>query len=111
MAQPARPSARPKLRNADPLVETVTPEPSPPQMDYPAHVATYNSFLSLIKWFSIHMCLIVPALYFFIIAGMPGVGFALLGSAIALLIWGLLRTPKVNRDVSVAADLSSSRAP
>lgn len=111
MAQPARPPVRPRLKNADPLVESVTPEPSAPQMDYPAHVATYNRFLSLVKWFCIHMCLIVPALYFFIIQGSAGIGFALLASAVALLIWGLLKTPKVNRDVAVAADISSSRAP
>lgn len=110
MAQPDSKPVRPRLKNADPLVESVTPEPSPPQMDYPAHVATYNRFLSLVKWFCIHMCLIVPALYFFIVQGNAGIGFFLIAIAIGLLLWGLLKNTRLNRDVAVAADTSSSRA-
>lgn len=100
----AKPVSRTQVTNADPLVESTTPPSvaSPPQMDYPAHVATYNRFLNMVKWFMIHMCFLIPALYFFIIQGSAGVGFTLLAIGIAVLIWGLLHNPKVDRDVDVA---------
>lgn len=70
-AEPAKPvvaGERTRLKNANPLIES-TPGEAVTQMDYPAHVKTYNQFLGLVKWFCIHMCFLVPALYFFIVQG------------------------------------------
>ncbi len=88
----------------DPLIKT--PEPVETGMDFPAHVKTYNQFMNLTKWFCIHMCALVPALYFFIIAGNATLGTVLLLLAIGLLIFGLFRNPKVRQDVAEAAGAS-----
>lgn len=110
-AEPAKPVAageRTRLKNANPLIES-TPGEAVTQMDYPAHVKTYNQFLGLVKWFCIHMCFLVPALYFFIVQGNALAGIVLLLAGIAVLIYGLSNHPKVSRDLDVAFDGAHDR--
>lgn len=83
--------------NVDPLVETVSPEP--PQIDYVAHVRTFNRFVNLVKWFCVHMFFVLASLYFLIIAHQPIFGTVLLVVAVLLLVYGITRNPNVNRDM------------
>lgn len=106
-AQPVTSGERTRLSNANPLIES-TPGEAVTQMDYPAHVKTYNQFLRLVKWFCIHMCFLVPALYFFIVQGNALAGIVLLLAGIAVLIYGLMSNPKVERDLDVAFDRKAS---
>jgi len=101
--KPVASGERTRLKNANPLIES-TPGEAVTQMDYPAHVKTYNQFLRLVKWFCIHMCFLVPALYFFIVQGNALAGIVLLLAGIAVLIYGLSSHPKVARDLDVAFD-------
>ena len=75
---------------------------TPPAMDYRMHRGTYERFLHLVKWFVIHMAVLLPALYFFIVAGQPLVGTALLTLAIALLIYGIVTIRAVAHDIGAA---------
>jgi hypothetical protein len=88
----------------------VSPDPAiqpPPlsggQMDYPAHIQTYNGFMNLLKWFTIHMALLLVGLYFMIIANGPWTGGFFVLVAIAALVFGLMRNPNLNQDVQSAA--------
>ena len=47
-------------------------------MDYPQHEATYQLFLGMVKWGIVSMAFVVLALYAFIEAGQPIIGFVLL---------------------------------
>ena len=85
-----------KPKNADPLIET--PALEIPSMDYVSHTRTYNRFLNLVKWFIVHMLLLILALYSFIIAGNSIAGLVLLFLAIGVLIYGLLHNPRVRHD-------------
>lgn len=49
-----------------------------PEMDYPQHEATYELFLGMVKWGIVSMAFLVLALYAFIEAGQPIIGFVLL---------------------------------
>ena len=95
-----------KPKNADPLIET--PAPAIPTMDYEAHTRTYNRFLNMLKWFIVHMLLLMPALYFFIIGGNSIAGSVLLFLAIGVLIYGLLRNPSVRHDAARVAETSAA---
>lgn len=88
-------------KSPDPLVPPQVPEG--PKFDFEAHVRTYNGFLNLLKWFCIHMAILLVGLYFVIIAGDPFVGTFLILLAVAALVYGLVRNPKVRRDVEAAA--------
>lgn len=94
--------AQDKPANPDPAIET--PEPDIVPMDYGAHVRTYNRFLHLVKWFIIHMCFLVPALYFMIIAGNGWFGATLLAIGVVVLVVGLARQPEINHDLADSMD-------
>lgn len=81
----------------DPLVPI--DEESSPEMDFPAHVRTFNSVLAAAKWFIIHLFIILIALYFFAIASQPVVGTFLILCSVALLIYGMLHRPSVRADI------------
>ena len=68
--------------------------------DYLSHVRTYNRVLGMAKWFVLHMAIILPALYFFVIAGNPGMGAALIVLSIGILIYGFLRRTSIRRDLA-----------
>lgn len=53
-------------------------EEIPPAMDYAQHNATYEGFLSMVKWGIISVLIIVVALYLFIEAHQPVLGTLLL---------------------------------
>jgi hypothetical protein len=82
----------------DPMVEI--DDPVSPDMDYVGHIKFYNAFLSVGKWFIIHLTVLVVALYFFIIQGSPLVGGFLILCSIATLIYGLLHRGTIRDDVS-----------
>jgi hypothetical protein len=92
-------------RSPDPLLPE---EESLPEMDYPAHVRTFNSVLSVIKWFVIHVFILLIALYFFAIANEPEVGTFLILCSVALLIYGLLRRPSIRADIEKAIESGPS---
>ena len=62
-----------------------------PAMDYPAHVRTFNAFIGGVKWFAIHLLILLVALYFLAIANQPNVGLFLVLCAIGLLAFVVLR--------------------
>jgi hypothetical protein len=72
-------------------------------MDFEAHVRTFNAVLSAAKWFVIHVFILLVALYFFAIANQPVVGTVGILLSIALLVFGLLRRPSIRADVMKAA--------
>ena len=88
MAQPTSP---------DPVIPI---DDGSPDMDYQAHVRTFNAFLSAGRWFVIHLFILLVALYFGAIANQPGTAIALILLSVALLIYGLLRRPSVRADVT-----------
>jgi hypothetical protein len=83
-------------------------EESLPEMDFPAHVRTFNSVLSVVKWFVIHLFILLIALYFFAIANQPAVGTFLILCSVALLIYGLLRRPSIRADIEKAVEAGPS---
>lgn len=72
---------------------------APPKMDYPSHRRQYNRFLHLVKWSVIHFALLVPALYFFIIAGQGIVGTVMLILAVVALGYGVMSTSGIADDI------------
>jgi hypothetical protein len=50
----------------------------PPAMDYAAHNATYHGFTTLLKWSIAATAILMVSLYFFVIAGEPVIGAAVL---------------------------------
>jgi uncharacterized protein (DUF58 family) len=72
-------------------------------MDYPAHIQTYNGFMNLLKWFTIHMVLLLVGLYFMIIANNAWTGAFFIVVAIVALVYGLMRNPNMRQDVESAA--------
>ena len=86
----------------DPLVPI--DEERLPEMDFPAHVRTFNSVLSVIKWFVIHVFILLIAVYFFAIANQPGVGTFLILCSLGLLLYGLLRRPSIRADIEKAIE-------
>lgn len=79
-------------------------ETIPPAMDYAAHERQYNRFLHLTKWFVIHLVLLLPALYFFIVAGEAVAGVLFLALAAVALGYGVISTPAVARDLGRALE-------
>lgn len=76
----------------------------PPAMDYRSHERQYERFLHLTKWFIIHAVFLVPALYFYIIAGSGTAGTILLLAALAALAYGITSTGGIGRDIEAAVD-------
>lgn len=71
----------------------------PPAMDYASHERTFRRFLHLLKWFVVHLALLIPALYFFIIAGQGVVGTVFLILAVVALGYGVISVPEAARDL------------
>lgn len=61
---------------------------APPAMDYPQHEATYELFTGLVKWTIVSLAFMVLALYAFIEAQQPVIGFVLLVLMIVVPIAG-----------------------
>jgi hypothetical protein len=76
----------------------------PPRRDYRSHKRQFDRFLHLTKWFIIHAALLLPALYFYVVAGegIAGTAFLLLG--LIALAYGVLTTGGIGRDVEAAID-------
>ena len=75
----------------------------PPMLDYAAHKRQYNRFVHLLKWFIIHFALLLPALYFYIIAGDAMTGTVLLVLALGAFVYGILSIGSIRHDVEAAA--------
>jgi len=90
-----------KTKSPDPAIEAATPETV--ERDYPIHVYTYNLFLNLLKWFIVHIALLLIGLYFLVMVGSPGVGALFIALAVAALIYGMARNPKVQDDIASAS--------
>src|SRR3954467_10503962 len=85
-------SSSTELDNADPIVDSPTPQVA--SMRFREHVNTYNGFLHLLKWFVLHICVLVVALYFFIIQANAGAGGVLLALSIGALVYGIISVPE-----------------
>lgn len=79
-------------------------KPAQDSFDMGDHLRTYRGFLSLAKWFVIHLSVIVLALYCFIIAHQVGLGFFLLFISVCLLVYGVTRRPSVRHDMATVAE-------
>ncbi|GEM_PF-1890801 len=88
-------------KSPDPIIPPQVPDG--PKFDFDAHVRTYNGFLNLLKWFCIHMAILLVGLYFTVIAGDPFLGGFLILLAIGAFAFGLLRNPAFRQDVKAAA--------
>jgi hypothetical protein len=80
----------------DPLIE------EPPEiglhyeeMDYPAHIRTWNRFLHLSKWFVAHLVCVAIALYFFLVASIHLMGVVMLFVAACVLVYGVITTARI----------------
>ena len=87
----------------DPAIPIDEVAESSPEMDFPAHIRTFNAVLSMARWFVIHLFILLVALYFFAIAGDPVTGALLICCSIALLVYGALRRPSIRADLAKAA--------
>jgi len=67
-----------------------TADEIPPAMDYAQHQGTYRGFLQLTKYGIIAMAILVVALYCFIEAGQPVLGWLLVLAIPAGAIWTLV---------------------
>jgi hypothetical protein len=85
-------SSSTELNNADPIVDS--PMSQSASIRFQEHVNTYNRFLHLVKWFVLHIGVLVVALYFFIIQANPGAGGVLLALSIGALAYGIISVPE-----------------
>jgi len=82
----------------------------PPAMDYASHVRQFNRFLHLLKWFVVHVALMLPALYFYIIGHQPVTGTIFLALGVAALGYGIISTSAIRHDVQAAIDHQPERS-
>jgi len=87
------------IHTPDPMLAEDIAESSP-NVDYPAHVRTFNAVLSAAKWFVIHVFILLLALYFLAIAHDAVTAVVLILCSIGLLIYGLVRRPSIRADVA-----------
>jgi aa3 type cytochrome c oxidase subunit IV len=87
------------IHTPDPMLAEEIAESSP-NVDYPAHVRTFNAVMSTAKWFLVHVFILLVALYFLAIAHDPVTAVVLFLCSIALLIYGLLQRPSIRADVA-----------
>lgn len=71
----------------------------PPAMDYASHQRTFLRFLHLLKWFVVHMALLLAALYFFIVGGQAIAGSVFLILAVVALGYGITTLAAATRDL------------
>lgn len=76
----------------------------PPAMDYRSHQRQYERFLHLTKWFIIHAVFLMPALYFYIIAGQGVAGTIFLLIGLGALAYGIVTTGGIGRDIEAAVE-------
>jgi len=95
----------------DPLMPIDDAAESSPDMDFQAHVRTFNAVISAAKWFIAHLSILLVSLYFFAIAGQPVVGTFGILCSILLLIFGLLRRPSIRADIEKAAGAAPGTPP
>jgi len=91
-----------ELQSPDPLMPIEELAESSADMDFEAHIRTFNAVLSVAKWFVFHVAIILVSLYFFVIANQPIVGTIGIAFAILLLIYGGSHRPSVRADVTKA---------
>jgi hypothetical protein len=96
-----------EVPSPDPIVGH---EPTAVDPEMAAHIATWNGFLSLTKWFIIHMALILVGLYFMVIAHNMGVGILFFVVSVCLLIYGVVKRPEVQEDLAAAAHVGRGSA-
>lgn len=83
-----------------PQDDDIVEEPRSSSMDYAAHERMFNAFISVGKWFVVHLAILLVALYFAVIAAQPGIALFLLLCSVALLVYGVLHRPSVRADVA-----------
>ena len=88
-----------EVKYPDPLMPIDELAESSSDMEFQAHIRTFNAMLSVAGWFIIHLAILLASLYFFIIADQPIVGTFGIFCAILLLIYGGLRRSSVRADV------------
>lgn len=79
---------------------TIPIDDGSPDTDYQAYVRTFNAFMSIGRWFVIHLFILLVGLYFAVIANQAGIGLALVLLSVGLLISGFLRRPSVRADLA-----------
>jgi hypothetical protein len=93
-------------QSPDPFMPIDEVVESSPDMDFQAHIRTFNAVVGAAKWFIGHVFILLIALYFFAIANQPVIGTFGIVCSIALLIFGLLRRPSIRADISKAAGVT-----
>jgi hypothetical protein len=76
----------------------------PSAMDYASHERQFRRVMHLVKWFVIHALVMLPALYFLIIGHQPVTGAILMAVAIGALLYGIVSTPAIARDLEKALE-------
>jgi hypothetical protein len=65
------------------------------EMDYPAHIRTWNRFVHLLKWVVVHFICIGISLYFFLVASAHLMGVVMLAVAVAAIGYGIVTTGRI----------------
>lgn len=82
----------------------------PPAMDYAAHERQYRRFTHLLKWAIIHALIMLPALYFLVVAGQPVSGVLLMIVAVIAIGYGIISVPAIARDIGGALEHQPDRS-
>jgi hypothetical protein len=89
-----------EIPSPDPLMGH---EPTGVDPEMADHLATYHGFLSLTKWFIIHVALVLVGLYFMVIAHNFAIGILFFLVSICLLVYGIVKRPEVQEDLAAAS--------
>jgi hypothetical protein len=73
-------------------------------MDYASHKRQFERFLHLLKWAVIHVLLILPMLYFYLVGHQPVLGTVFLLLGLGALGYGIVTTGSIGRDIEAAFD-------
>jgi hypothetical protein len=92
----------PAPARADPLIEEPADDALfPEEMDYPAHIRTWNRFLHLLKWAVAHLICVGIALYFFLVASLHLMGIVMLAVAVAVIVYGVVTVGRIGPEPDV----------
>ena len=79
-------------------------ETLPPAMDYASHERQYRRFLHLLKWFVVHVALLLGAVYSYLVASQPVAGTLFLVLGLAALGYGIVTTSGIRQDIEAAVE-------
>lgn len=71
--------------------------PTVSRSEYLYHEKTFHGFLHVVRWFLMHIALLLSGLYFGVIQGAVAGAWFLIAVAIVALGMGLLTTPRASR--------------